>query len=84
MAKKKDNKLASEAATQDSNLVAVEELPAAEKIDFDAWHSSRAHAIPLQHRKEILKADFRARGLSNIETSEAFDEALEKYGLKLV
>jgi hypothetical protein len=39
--------------------------------------------IPTQHYKEIVKADFSARGLTSMETSQAYHEALKKYGLKL-
>lgn len=50
---------------------------------FDAWYAMRAQAIPSKHMKEILRADFAGRGLSNKETVEKFDMALEKYGVKL-
>jgi hypothetical protein len=52
-------------------------------LDFDTWHAIRQGAIPSQHKKEILKADFKARGLLSLATMEQFDEALEKYGVKL-
>jgi hypothetical protein len=45
------------------------EAPEDEQVDFDGWYASREDAIPAQHRKEILLADF--------------DEALRKYGVKL-
>ncbi len=63
-----------------------EEVPAEEaapKLDFDAWYASRQARIPKQHRKEILRADFTARGLGQCESLADFDAALNKYGVKL-
>ena len=54
-----------------------------EKVDFDEWFAVRELQIPKHHRKEIIKADFKGRGLSGYETMEAFDKALGKYGIKL-
>ena len=55
-----------------------------QKVDFDAWFSMRGPKIPPQHHKEILKADFKGRGLGQCESLEDFDTALKKYGVKLV
>jgi hypothetical protein len=55
-----------------------------EKIDFDAWFAMRSKQISKQHHKEIIKADFKSRGLQQNESLEDFDEALRKYGIKLV
>jgi hypothetical protein len=54
-----------------------------EKVDFDAWYSMREKQIPVQHQKEILKADFKGRGLGQNESLSNFDGALKKYGVKL-
>ena len=54
-----------------------------EKVDFDAWFAMRESQIPKQHHKEIIKADFKGRGLGQSERAEDFDKALRKYGLKL-
>lgn len=54
-----------------------------EKLDFDAWHVMREAQIPRAHHKEIIKADFKGRGLSQVESASAFDAALKKYGVKL-
>jgi hypothetical protein len=51
------------------------------KVDFDAWWAMNEKKIPLQHRKEIVLADFRARGLSLKEPTQAYNNALKKYGL---
>lgn len=56
---------------------------AAEKVDLDTWFALREAQIPSQHRKEILAADFKGRGLSLCESLEDFDAALGKYGVKL-
>jgi hypothetical protein len=54
-----------------------------EKLDFDAWHVMRSPKIPKAHHKEIIKADFKGRGLSQCESLKDFDAALAKYGVKL-
>lgn len=61
----------------------AEEAPTKETIDFDGWWAMRATRIPSQHHKEVVKADFRGRGLSTKETMEDYDIALSKYGVKL-
>lgn len=53
------------------------------KFDFDTWFTVRRNDIPKHHHKEIIKADFKARGLPALCTMQEFDSALEKYGLKL-
>lgn len=56
---------------------------AAPKLDFDAWFAMRGSKIPPQHHKEIVKADFKGRGLDQCESLEDFDAALRKYGVRL-
>jgi hypothetical protein len=56
---------------------------APEKVDFDAWFVMRGEKIPKHHHKEIIKADFKGRGLGQHESLEDFDAALAKYGIKL-
>jgi len=58
--------------------VAAEEL-----VPFDAWWVKRSSHIPVAHRKEIIAADFRGRGLKDSETMASFDAALMQYGIKL-
>lgn len=53
------------------------------KIDFDSWWALHMGKIPAQHKKEVIKADMRGRGLSDKETSQEFDRALSLYGIKL-
>jgi len=52
-------------------------------VDFDTWYFMRSKDIPKMHIKEIIIVDFKARGLKEKETIEAFDSALRKYGVKL-
>lgn len=54
-----------------------------ELMDFEAWYALREKAIPGHHHKEILKADFAARKMSQMATAEEFDNALKKYGVEL-
>ena len=61
----------------------VEEKVEEPKIDFDGWHAMRKHRIPAIHKKEILKADFKARKVPALATMAEFDEALKKYGVQL-
>lgn len=53
------------------------------KMEFDAWYAIRKNRIPTIHKKEILKADFKARKVPTLATVREFDEALKKYGVKL-
>ena len=73
-------------AMDEAPEVVVEAKPAPveqPKLDFDGWHAMRKHLIPALHKKEILKADFKARKVPALATIAEFDEALKKYGVKL-
>lgn len=70
-------------STMDPNEPVAQEEPKEELLEFDSWWVMRRDSIPAMHSKEIVKADFRGRGLSQMETLEKFDWALEKYGIKL-
>lgn len=61
----------------------VEAEPEEAKVEFDGWWAVRQSKIPAQHRKEIVKADFKGRGMTNVGTMSAFDAALKLYGVKL-
>lgn len=52
-------------------------------IHFESWFHIRKDMIPKQHLKEILIADFKARGIGNEATMAQFDNALRLYGIKL-
>ena len=63
-----------------------ESAPATEaevEVTFDSWFHQRKQMIPKSHMKEILIADFMARGLGLKATMAAYDKALELYGVKL-
>jgi hypothetical protein len=60
----------------------VEAAEAAPTLEFDVWLAMRKSKIPAQHHREILLADFRARGLSLRETEQAYDDALAAYGIR--
>jgi hypothetical protein len=52
-------------------------------VSFDSWFHQRSDKIDKCHRKEIIMADFKARGVSEEATIEEFDKALALYGVKL-
>lgn len=52
-------------------------------VSFDSWFHQRKDKIARCHYKEILMADFKARGLKEEATIKEFDKALELYGIKL-
>jgi len=56
--------------------------PATEEkvVSFDAWFFSKK--LPKQHAKEIIWADFKARGAEPFETKEKYNEYLALYGVK--
>lgn len=58
-------------------------IAADKKVSFDSWYHQRHHKIAKCHKKEIIWADFSARGVKREATLEEFDKALELYGVKL-
>jgi hypothetical protein len=52
-------------------------------VSFDSWFHQRSDKIAKCHYKEIIMADFKARGISEEATVEEFDKALALYGVKL-
>lgn len=64
-------------------IVPVPKKEAAPKVDFDAWFAMRGAKIPGRHHKEIIKADFKGRGLGQYESLQDFDKALKQYGINL-
>ena len=53
------------------------------KLSFDSWYSIRQSQIASHHRKEVLKADFSARGCGSHQTLKEWDSLLLEYGVKL-
>lgn len=53
-------------------------------ISFDQWWMQLIRKIDIRPSyKEIIKADFKSRGLINKALQEEWDKALELYGIKL-
>lgn len=52
-------------------------------VSFDSWFHQRSDKIARCHHKEIIMADFKARGMGEEATMAEFDKALELYGVKL-
>jgi hypothetical protein len=79
------NEEATAPAEQPAEMSAVEEAaaPAPEKIEFEQWWAMRKNRIPAMHHREVVWADFKGRGMNVVETAEAFDAALKKYGIKI-
>jgi hypothetical protein len=54
---------------------------AADTVSFDQWWMMIARKITLRpHLKEIIWADFNARGLSKNETEKKYDDTLKVFG----
>lgn len=54
-----------------------------ETISFDQWWMKRSKKIPQVHRKEVIRADFKGRKLSDKARMEEWDKALKAYGLDI-
>lgn len=53
------------------------------KMSFDQWWVTINHKVNMRpHLKEILLADFRARGLSKLEDEQKYNDALRVFGIK--
>jgi len=53
-----------------------------EKLSFDHWWVSLNKRSTLRpHMKEIIWADFKARGLDKEELADKYDEGLKLFGL---
>jgi len=85
MREKKDLKKqikAMEDRKRDEAMAAAAPTPAEERVSFDHWWIVSNKRLQLrQHMKEILWADFKARGLKKEESSGKYDEALKLFGL---
>lgn len=88
---KKDNELKKQIKAMEdrqraeSMAAAIEAAPAkAPEMSFEKWWMMLASKITLRpNMKEILWADFKARGLSKNEEAAKYDEALKLFGIKL-
>lgn len=52
-----------------------------ENMEFEVWWVLASKNLAPQHRKEIIRADFKARGLKDKEPKDAYDKALKMYGV---
>lgn len=68
---------------REAGLEKTQKKEVEKRISFDVWYAMRVKQIPSAHRKEVIKADMRARGVDGLRTKNEFDEALEAYGIKL-
>jgi hypothetical protein len=66
-------------------IPAVQQAPVQQQplVSFDAWWAMMQKRMPAQHHKEVVLADFKARGLSINEPAAVFSKALALYGIKL-
>jgi len=83
MGKKNKNKHVPQSGAQNLSAPIDKEMPVVETYEFDVWWVLRQDKIPGHHMKEVIKADMKARGLSDKESLEDFDVALKQYGIKL-
>ena len=47
---------------------------------FNSWFAEAQKKIPKCHKKDIIWADFKARGIKEKETKKTFNNALKSYG----
>lgn len=59
----------------------VEAPQQAPEVPFDAWWAHRSKELNPRHMKEIIWADFKARGLAKMAKPEEYEAALKKYGI---
>jgi hypothetical protein len=57
--------------------------PQQPSVSFDAWWAMVQKQMPRQHSKEVVLADFKARGMRMQEPVSAYNNALTLYGVKL-
>lgn len=62
---------------------AAEQPAKPQDMPFDVWWAMVQKKMPPQHRKEVILADFKARGLGMKQTLAEYNEALALYGVKL-
>lgn len=61
----------------------IQEEKDSRAISFDAWWIEFSKEKGIRHHiKEILKVDFKARGLKDMEKKEDFDKAATIFGYK--
>lgn len=83
MSKKKSLKDEIKEMEQKKREESAPKMPVKSDVSFDSWYHQRKHMINSCHKKEIIWADFAARGLKKQAKMEEYDKALELYGVKL-
>lgn len=69
---------------REEQLVQMAEEKAPKEISFDQWWMLVNRKITIPHYvKEIIRVDFKARGLKDKELEAKFDKALELFGYKI-
>ena len=88
----KENKMAKNKKNLKDQIKAMEtkkredstpEVSVEKRVSFDSWFHQRKKQIAKCHMKEVIWADFTARGIKKEQTMGEFDKALELYGVKL-
>ena len=65
-------------------LAKMAEDKAPKEISFDQWWMLVSKKVTIPHHvKEIIRVDFKARGLSDKELEVKFNKALELFGYKI-
>jgi hypothetical protein len=66
---------------KENKPIQLEVIADSDTVAFDIWWSRIAKEMNMPHYlKEIIAADFKARGLSKEEKVERFNEALAAFG----
>ena len=78
--KKKETSAVNEKVSEKSEKKELKK-PKEVKVNFESWYHSKN--IPAHHYKEIVWADFKARGLTDYELKADYDKALKLYGLNV-
>ena len=72
-----------EKALKKAKVTIITEGDDSDLREFDVWWMDINRRVTLKSwMKEIVKADFKGRGLSNKETIEIYDDALRVFGVK--
>jgi hypothetical protein len=80
--KEMEDKARAEVLAKQASLETVSQEP--QKVSFDQWWISINSRVSLKpYMKEILLADFKARGVSKSETLEKYDETLRTFGISV-
>jgi hypothetical protein len=72
-----------EKALKKAKITIITDGDDSDRREFDVWWMDINRRVTMKSwMKEIVKADFKGRGLSDKETIESYDAALRVFGLK--